>query len=277
MERDARLQSKIQNNTGRLAVPTISRIRIYPIKSLDGMDLRSSEVLPNGALSNDRRFQLVDEQGQIINGKRVPALHQIRCEYDQHVSSVCLRIPNDSRRITFSLASELEELALWLSEFLKCRIHIEENCSGGFPDDPQASGPTVVSRASLVEVASWFDGLDEQQVRLRMRANLELGDCVAFWEDQLFKAADEVVFRIGNVIFAGTNPCARCVVPSRDPYTGEHTGSFQTIFSEARSTKLPAWAARERFDHFYRFAANTRGLAAGTIRVGDPVFVSESR
>jgi hypothetical protein len=198
-------------------------------------------------------------------------------DYDERVTSLRVGLQDQHQRFTFSLESQLNELMLWLSEFLKCHVRIEENCNGGFPDDPQASGPTVVSRSSLVQTATWFKGLNEQQLRLRMRANLELGDCEAFWEDRLFAETSEVLFRIGEVRFAGTNPCARCAVPSHDPHTGERSTSFQATFSENRRNLLPAWAARGRFDHFYRFAVNTRGLSAGTLSVGDPVFIGESQ
>jgi len=57
----------------------------------------------------------------------------------------------------------------------------------GLPDDRAAPGPTVVSRATLETVASWFDEIaDATEMRRRLRPNLVLDDCPAFWEDRLF-------------------------------------------------------------------------------------------
>ena len=69
------------------------------------------------------------------------------------------------------------------------------------------------------------------------------------------------------------DPCQRCVVPTRSPGTGERYADFAAIFEKQRYAKLPYWATRSRFDHFYRLAANTRPVAghSGVIRVGDDV------
>ena len=82
----------------------------------------------------------------------------------------------------------------------------------------------------------------------------------AFWEDQLFAGSETSVvrFKIGDVAFEGSNPCARCPVPSRDSQTGTEILGFQKRFSELRRAKLPSWSPVERFDHFYRLATNTR-------------------
>jgi len=115
--------------------------------------------------------------------------------------------------------------------------------------------------------------LTMEEARRRFRANLEVGGTEPFWEDRLYDEPGSVVrFRVGDVIFEGTNPCRRCVVPSRSSTTGEVTPGFAKTFADHRRATLPAWANATRFDHFYRFAVNTR-LAndGGVIRVGDKV------
>ena len=44
-------------------MPTLERITVYPIKSLDGVVLESCRVLAGGALEHDRRYALVDAEG----------------------------------------------------------------------------------------------------------------------------------------------------------------------------------------------------------------------
>ena len=48
----------------------ISRILIYPIKSLDGVEVPEVATLASGALAGDRRLALVDANGRVMNGKR---------------------------------------------------------------------------------------------------------------------------------------------------------------------------------------------------------------
>ena len=96
----------------------------------------------------------------------------------------------------------------------------------------------------------------------------------AFWEDQLFGENERSVvrFRIGEVHFEGSNPCARCPVPPRNPITAENLDGFQKRFTQLREATLPPWSPRERFDHFYRFATNTRVAPSEVgkpLRLGD--------
>jgi uncharacterized protein YcbX len=129
-------------------------------------------------------------------------------------------------------------------------------------------------------VAAWFPGLDASEVRRRFRANLEIEGTEGlatppFWEDRLCGPAGQPIrFRIGDVVLEGTNPCPRCIVPTRDSTTGDAWPRFAKAFAEQREAALPPWAERSRFDHFYRLAVNTRlAGAGGTIRVGDAVEV----
>ena len=63
-------------------MPTLERITIFPVKSLDGLELVECDVLASGALENDRRWRLVDMDGRVLNAKRSPLFSAIRAEYD---------------------------------------------------------------------------------------------------------------------------------------------------------------------------------------------------
>ena len=82
---------------------TLGRITIYPIKSLDGVDVESVAVLPNGALENDRRFALVDADGHYVNGKRTAAVHRIRAAYD--LTQMTVRFDDDRRILPAATSS----------------------------------------------------------------------------------------------------------------------------------------------------------------------------
>src|SRR5215472_1792492 len=97
-----------------------------------------------------------------------------------------------------------------------------------------------------------------------------------FWEDQLFGPDKNILprFRIGEAHFEGSNPCARCPVPPRNPHTGAEFTGFQKRFTEQRRATLPSWSPLERFDHFYRMSTNTRVTSAESgklLRVNDPL------
>jgi uncharacterized protein len=127
-----------------------------------------------------------------------------------------------------------------------------------------------------VALSSESPSLALDNVRRRFRASLEIDGVPAFWEDRLFGENERSVvrFTIGEVHFEGSNPCARCPVPPRDPCTGQLIPTFQKHFTQQREAFLPSWSPRSRFDHFYRFSTNTRvaSTQAGKIlRLHDPL------
>jgi MOSC domain-containing protein len=257
-------------------MPTLVRITVFPIKSLDGCDVDTATVLPSGALLHDRRYALVDAWGRFVNGKRCQAIHAIRAKYSDDFRQVSL--DHGGQRATFSLASEQQDVARWCGAALGKTCRLVENAELGFPDDCEAPGPTVLSTATLATVASWF-ALPLEETRRRFRANLEIDADEPFWEDRLVGERTKVRrFAIGGTVWQGRGICQRCVVPSRDSHSGAVTGGFARQFSERREASLPDWSPAYRFDHFYRLAINT-GLdsAAGEsiIRVGDAVTALE--
>jgi uncharacterized protein YcbX len=263
------------------SLPVLANIRLHPIKSLDPVCVVKSRISPSGGLARDRVWALYSVDGKWVNGKRTALIHHIRAKYSPEIDTVTLSVPADRRRIparTFGFPSEHDEAAEWFSVFFEQQIIVRYS-KGGFPDDPIANGPTVVSTASLQAVAGWFPGLTLESVRLRFRASLEIDDVPAFWEDQLFGQNERSVvrFSIGEVHMEGSNPCARCPVPPRDPCTGANLDGFQKHFARQREATLPSWSPRERFDHFYKLTTNTRVASAEDgkfVRVGDTLALS---
>jgi uncharacterized protein len=238
--------------------------------------MQEARIGPGGGVALDRAWALYSVDGRWVNGKRTPAVHLLRANYAPDLACVTLAAPADRRGIpprTFAFPSEYENAAEWFSVFFEQQIIVRYS-EAGFPDDSLANGPTIVSTASLQAVAEWFPGLSLDNVRQRFRATLEIDGVPAFWEDQLFGEAETsmVRFRIGEVRFEGSNPCARCGVPPRDPCTGVNLEGFQKHFTRQREATLPQWAPRERFDHFYRLSTNTRvasSEAGKSLRIGD--------
>jgi uncharacterized protein YcbX len=234
----------------------LGRIHIFPIKALDGVTVEETRITPGGILEQDRVYAMVDAEGKILNGKRTPRVHELRCEFDAAIKEVCFR-PNEGEAIQFPL-DEPRRLGQWLSGFFGFEVSLRQDLQNGFADDRKASGPTITSEASLLALQHWFPELTLAGVRRRFRANLELAGGEAFCEDSLFGPPDTLKpFQIGDVKFVGHNPCQRCIVPTRDPETAEPLVDFRDKFARLRRESLPAWAEAQRFNHFYRFAVNT--------------------
>ena len=266
--------------------PRLANIQLHPIKSLDPFPVKEARIGPGGGLEFDRAWALYSLDGQWVNGKRTAAVHLIRAAFTPDVSSVTLSVTGDSRKIptkTFAFPGDTASASKWFSNYFEQPITVRHSPEG-FPDDAIANGPTIISTASLQAVCKLFPGMTIEEARLRFRTTLEIdgdrsaAEVPAFWEDQLFGPEERsaVRFRIGEVNFEGSNPCARCPVPPRDPRTGVIIPGFQKIFSDYRRSHVPAWCPESRFDHYYRLATNTRVASSESgkiLRVGDALLL----
>ena len=258
--------------------PRLALIQLHPIKALDPVHLKEARIGPGGGLELDRSWALYSVDGQWVNGKRTAAIHLIRAAFAPDIASVTLSVPGDRRNIParkFTFPDDTAGAAEWFSGYFEQPITVRHSPEG-FPDDNIANGPTIISTATLQAACELFPGMTVDQARLRFRTTLEIDGVPAFWEDHLFGEEERsaVRFRMGEVNFEGSNPCARCAVPPRDPQTGEIIPGFQKRLSDFRRANIPGWTAEARFDHYYRLATNTRVAPAETgkrLRVGDPV------
>lgn len=271
----------------------LARIAVHPIKSLDPVEREHAEIVTNGGLAHDREYAMVTNDGAsssptppdddaYVNGKRTAAVHRVRADYADDLSAVTLArkgTPDSARR--FALPDDRPAIESWLSDHFGYPVALRREPEGGYPDDTTLSGPTIVSTATIETVASWFDGIDAADMRLRFRATLEVGGVEPFWEDRLY--ADHgrcIAVRVGDVTLYGVSPCQRCVVPSRDPHTGDERADFRETFVRNRERTLPDWADSDRLDHYYRLMVNTqvpRSEWGSTLAVGDTVEILDER
>lgn len=236
----------------------LSRIFIYPIKSLRAIELNSVIISEGGTLGNDRRFAIFDEAGKYVNGKKNERIFGLDYQIDFENNTIVF-FSNNISSPKFSYKENIEEINSFLSNYFQQKVFFKENFKSGFPDDTKAYGPTLASLASFKEVNQWFPEIELDELIKRFRVNLIIDGVTTFWEDQLFDEENNLYqFQIGEVKFYGSNPCSRCRVPSKNTLTGETTESFQKKFAEQREKTLPEWANKNRFDHYYRFAVNTQ-------------------
>jgi uncharacterized protein YcbX len=229
--------------------PHVARIDLFPIKGFDAVTVDRASVLPSGALAGDRRWAFVDGRDRFVNGKQFPAIHPIRTSVDLAAPSATFD------GVAFPLAGDVGPLEAWLSSRLETPVQLREHAGAGFPDDTDSPGPTLVATATLEAVAGWF-GLGLAETRARFRANVEIGGVPAFWEDAWYGHPCRI--GDGGVALTFVNPCARCVVPSRHPWTGEALPGFQKRFADLRRAALAADVDAAPFTHTYRLAVNTR-------------------
>ena len=253
----------------------LSFLQIFPIKSLDAVEIREARVMPGGSLQHDREFSLFDTAGKWVRGKREVKLHQIRSKFDLAARTVELKAPGCETK-TFHLDAERSGIEKWIGAFFGYAVALRQDLQHGFPDDGELHGPTVLAAASIERVGAWFPGMPVSDVRRRFRANLEVSGAPAFWEDQFYKSADGATrsIRIGDVVLNGGAPCDRCVVVTRDPDTGVGRSGFEKEFMAHRAAEVPAWAQRSAMEHFFMFSLRTTvqpGEAGKVLRIGDPV------
>lgn len=250
----------------------VADLRVYPVKALDGMAVETVEITPGGTLAGDRAYALFDPDGEPINGKRTPLVHELDVAFDPESGS--LTVAGNGETGTFDLTVERDAAEAWFSAYFGIETTIERASETGFVDRPSA-GPSVVSTATVEEVSSWFEALTPDGVRRRLRTNVEIGGVPAFWEDR-FVGENAPTFEAGGVEFEGVEPCGRCVVPTRDPDTGEALPEFRERFIERREATFPDFADPEAFDHHFAvtlIASIPEPDRRETITVGDEVSV----
>jgi uncharacterized protein len=234
--------------------PQISRIDIFPCKSLDGLTVERATIATGGSLEFDRRWAVVDGQGKFVNAKRYPQIQTIRARFDLPAGTIELKAPGMTIGQWPMAASGLTD---WLSDYFEFAVQIVENTSIGFPDDTDSPGPTIISTETLTEISRWYPSISVAELRRRFRTNIEISGGPAFSEDLLFNKSPHP-FKLGEIAIQGINPCQRCIVPTRDSLTGIATTDFQKTFITQRQDKLLPEVAADRFNHFYRLAVNTR-------------------
>ncbi|GAA1941341.1 MOSC domain-containing protein [Microbacterium aoyamense] len=216
----------------------VTRLRVYPIKSFAGNDVRAAHVQPWG-LEGDRRWAVVDPDGEPITAREANSLLGLTAEIltdggvllgDGRSDPVRVDVPMDSaptpvghsRQGTALPASA--EAAAWLSERLgrDARLvwqpdptaRIVNPKHGGLPGDHVSLadvGPLLLtSEASLSQLDDWAgESLD----MVRFRPNVVIDGDVPFAED------DWPSLRLGAIGFRVAGMCDRCVMTTIDPTT----------------------------------------------------------
>lgn len=272
---------------------TISELLIYPIKSLGAVSVTETVVEGKG-LRYDRRFMLVDPKGDFITQRtnHQMALLDVAMDGDAELRVWHRHRPDDvlTLPLTLPIETQGEIIAVtiwdssnvpalvvsddadrWFSYVLEkpCRLVYMPETTHRDVDPAYARENDAVSFADgypyLLIGQSSLDHLnqrlDEPITMLRFRPNIVVAGSLPNEEDGWQH------FRIGDVDFFGVKPCARCVLTTIDPETGQ----------KGREP-LRTLAMYRQWKHKILFGQNvlakpTDELTLGTLRVGQSIKV----
>lgn len=236
--------------------PMLSKIRIYPIKSLDPVELTSVKIGVR-SLSGDRRYAMLNQFGSFINGKATGLVNQLQASFDDQLEYVSFNKRGVDEKTVFNLNTETDKIESFLSLFFNNKVSFIKNENGRLMDIPDDSSVTVVAYETLQHLSDTLeDTLDT--FRLRFRANLEISNVPAYWEEKL--AVEEsnigVPFLIGDVKMIGKNLRARCNVPPRNPFTGDTDKTFIKRLIHSRQNNIPTWSHVQKLESLYHLSVD---------------------
>jgi len=262
----------------------LSQIFLYPIKSLAGIQVQSWLVDKNG-LRYDRKWMLVDEDGQFMSQRRLPqmALIKTRIEQDHLIVSAAgmedmrLALQPDGgddieviiwhdRCAAKIVSKQADE---WFSEFLntKCSLVYHPDGSTRQVDQRYAKRDDQTAFADgfpfLITAESSLQALNEAMPFAigmnRFRPNLVISGCDRYAEDSWRR------IRVNDIEFRLPKPCSRCSVPGINPDTA--ISDKETLLMLSRLRK---WENR------VYFGQNALHDSLGKLAVGNAVDVLET-
>jgi uncharacterized protein len=260
---------------------TLSAIWIYPIKSLQGIALQASAFGRRG-LDYDRRWMLVDTQGQFLSQREIPAMAQLKVAIsepqqqlqiiDTQGETLNLPLPpylgpEQGVRVwnsqTFGQAVS-DEADRWFSQRLGHNCHLvyqpervvrptSANWAPGYEVSFADGYPFLIAtEASLAALAKKVGSLDMRA----FRPNLVLAGSEA-WSENTWQG-----FEMGALRFRFVKPCVRCVIITLDPETG--ASQNPRLLKELNQEQ--SWQGGPIFGQNAIAETNT-----GSIKIGDTV------
>ncbi|NAS32524.1 MOSC domain-containing protein [Flavobacteriaceae bacterium R38] len=237
--------------------PHISKIRIYPVKSLDPIEVSEAEIGIR-SLKNDRAFAMITEDGGYVNGKRTGKVNELKASYDLQKGIINLSHRGNQTVDVFELKEDNDLLNTYLSDFFGIKIALIHRNKGELMDIPGASSATIVGEESITSIHKDINKYSLENIRLRFRSNIEIAGVPAFWEEKLFRTPGiGIRFKIGDVEMIGVSPRARCNVPPQDPFTGESDRSFAKKMMKSRADSLPEDSDLPHYGSMYHLTVNT--------------------
>ncbi|MCM2391066.1 MOSC domain-containing protein [Streptomyces albipurpureus] len=271
---------------------SVQRLTYYPVKGCAGTETDSATVTETG-LAHDRTFMVVDAvDGSFRSQRTHPAMAAIRPAVldggarlqltADGVEKLLLPVEPEGKRLAVSMfgrpigegVDQGEAAAEWFSEALGAPSRLvrvppdfdrdgwgETPGKAGFAD---AHAVLVTSQASLDHLNALIEARGAAPVPMdRFRPNIVLDGCTApHAEDQMRR------LRIGTVRLAYAVRATRCAVPMVDQLSGARSGP-EPIRTLATYRREP------QYENRVSFGMKAAVVRHGTLRVGDPVSVTD--
>jgi uncharacterized protein YcbX len=237
--------------------------------SVDAVELETTGI------RGDRRFYLVDDEGALVNAKRVPGLLAVRAAAEN--GRLSLTLPDDTTvEAEVQLAERIETIFYgrpvvgrmvegpWsaaLSELAGRTIHVAQTeREGDGVDRGRLAGATLVSTGSL-EALRAAAGVTRPIDGRRFRMTIGVDGVEPHGEDGWIGHR----VRVGGALVAVRAHVGRCAVTTRDPDTGVRDLDTLGLIAEYRGDVV----TREPLP----FGVWCQVLEPGAIAVGDAVEV----
>lgn len=263
---------------------TLSSLHLYPIKGIAGIDLDTALVEPRG-LCDDRRWLLVDADGRFLSQRELPRMSQLRAVADgpgwrlsaerlqAALPPLLLQPPASATRVEVTVWDDSVSAQLaaaeandWFSRalgqpvravFMDADAHRPVDRDYGRRSDEVSFADgfplLVANEASLADLSA---RIGEPLAMARFRPNLVIAGAEAWAEDGWQR------LRIGEVELDLVKPCARCLVTTLDPATGQ---------PHPRQEPLRSMAGFRKQQGKLMFAVNAIPRRLGRLTVGQTV------
>jgi len=256
----------------------VAWIHVAPIKALAIQALDSVELGPRG-VENDRRFCIVDQDGRMLNAKRVQRFVAIRPRFDADFRHLVLELPDGSavegpagqgQATTVTIYGRTvpaHAVAGPWSEVLSAvaarpvQLVRFDDPGEGVDRADEAAGASLLSEGSLRAIAS-AAGVSAPVDPRRFRMLFGISGVDAHAEDTWIGRR----VRIGAAVVEPGGNTGRCAVTTLDPDTG--VSDLDTLAA------LGTYRDREVTTEPLAFGVWARVVKAGAVRLGDAVHVS---
>jgi len=264
---------------------TLSAITIYPVKSMAGISLASSQLDTTG-LYYDRRWMVVSSTGKFITQRTHPQMVLIQPQLSngqltlthegfadhcvpqiintEFQSVMMVQVWQDTVEAQYISAAT----DAWLMQIMGEPCHLVYMAA----DEIRACDLTYAQQGDRTSFADGFPllvisqaSLDELNTRLerpvsmrRFRPNFVVKGCEAFAEDTW------KTMKINDIVFRVVKPCSRCIITTIEPETGKKTGA----------EPLKTLATYRKQGNKVMFGQNIIHNNLGICAVGDEVKIS---
>lgn len=254
-------------------MPSVSWLTVAPVKGLALAQTDEVTLERFGVLQN-RRFHVLDEDGRFVNGlTRVErSLFEVQAAWDAERDTLTLVFPDgnvvedkvvEGAPYATRFHRRVEPGRIidgpWsraLSEFAGRALRIARTDRPGRAVDRSNGAASLVSDASVEKLAREAN-VDSVDAR-RFRMLVGLAGCRPHEEDEW--VGREV--RIGGAVVRIREQVARCAITTQHPDTGRRDLDTLRVIKGYRGV---------RGKKHVEFGVYGEGVAAGVVRVGDPV------